>query len=128
MKNIIKIGLTLFIGIFILSGCQASVDDETNNKYTKKAEDIIQLINEGDHDQLTDSFDKTMKEAIQSEDISQIADIVVKAGEFRSFTKSTTTKKDGYITVITMAKYDKATITYTISFNEKDEVSGLWLK
>ncbi|MEG0256167.1 MAG: DUF3887 domain-containing protein [Vagococcus sp.] len=128
MKKIVKICLFLCVGLFIFTGCKSKVDSETSDKYTKKAESIIQLINEGDNEKLNDSFDSTMKEGMTPDKYNQIADIIVNAGEFRSFTKSTVSEKDDKVSVITMTKYDKATITFTISFNKEDKVAGLWLK
>lgn len=128
MKKTVKICLFLWIGLFIFTSCKSKVDSETSDKYTKKAESIIQLINEGDNEKLNDSFDSTMKEGMTPDKYNQIADIIVNAGEFRSFTKSTVSEKDDKVSVITMTKYDKATITFTISFNKEDKVAGLWLK
>jgi len=54
--------------------------------------------------------------------------IIEKADTFEKIEKQSIEEKDGLYTVILVAKYSKEQRTYIITYNDKEEIAGLFIK
>lgn len=128
MKNFIRLFLSLIV-IFVLVACSGEkVDDEIAQQYIDKAEIAIVLLTDKNYDELRKLFNSEMKAGLTEAELKQLEPFIEEAGSFSNIDKSSV-EKDGehYVTVLS-AKYSNDTLIYTISFNENDEISGLFVK
>lgn len=119
------LSITTIIG---LAACGEKIDDETADKYVSKAEEVVSLLNDKQYDDLRAMFDATMKEELTDTELKQLAPYIEEAGHFETIDKSSVERDDPYYVVILSVKYSNDTLIYTISFNENDEVSGLFVQ
>ncbi|WP_429949591.1 DUF3887 domain-containing protein [Enterococcus sp. AZ101] len=129
MKKVLSSVITILIGMTILTACGEKVDQETSNKMTAKAEEIVTLINDGNYDKASESFSDKMLEQLNRADFEKaIAPVLEKSGPFETIDKSTVEKKDNFYVVVLVAKYEKEKRVFTISINEKEKIEGFFIK
>lgn len=104
------------------------VDDETAQDYITKAESVINLLNNKQYDELIALFDDNMKAGLTENELVKLEPFIEEGGEFEKIDKSSVEKDNGIYVAVLTANYSNATRIYTISFNENDEVSGLFVK
>src|SRR5690625_2881222 len=100
----------------MLSACGGNkVDDATAEKYKKKAEEIIILLNEGDYETVYEMFDNVMKEGLPVAAMADLTPIIEESGKFEEIDKASVEEKDGIYTTVSRAKYSDKNRIYTIS-------------
>ena len=121
-----------FIGSLLVSlilvGCGNQVDDATAQKYSDKATSIVTKLNAGAYTDITKQFDATMKANLSATQLAEIQPTIEKSGTFKKIEKQSVEEKDGMTTVILVAKYQNDKRVYTISYNEENQISGLYVK
>ena len=131
------ISVISFIMIFtLLAGCSgAPLSDKFNEEEVKAAaENVVNLVNNGDAQSLGAISMPEMKEALNQETLGQIHEVLDKGGEFEKIESISVTGKkdketeDEYAVSIVKAKYGEKNFIYTISFNEAMELAGLYVK
>lgn len=129
MKTI-RIALLGIIMLMVLAACGGgNVDEATAEKYSSKAEEVITLLNNGHYDELYEMFDATMKTALPLENMAEVfTPVIEESGDFEKMNKSTVNEDDGLFITISSAKYSNKNRVYTITFNQDDEVAGLYVK
>lgn len=129
MKTI-RIALLGIIMLIVLAACGGgNVDEATAEKYSSKAEEVITLLNNGHYDELYEMFDATMKTALPLENMAEVfMPVIEESGDFEKMNKSTVNEYDGLFITISSAKYSNKNRVYTITFNQDDEVAGLYVK
>lgn len=128
MKKKLFVLLSVWV-VGLLSACGgASVDKPTAEKYSKKAEEVILLMNEGKYEEVHDQFDATMKESLSLTQMEDLTPILEQAGTFDKIDKTSVSEKDDHTIVVSVAKYSEENRVYTITFNEEDEIAGLYIK
>lgn len=105
-----------------------SVDQE-NDKYRRKAEQIVGLMALKQFDSVEDLFDATMKTALPS---SKLADVWAKleqsGGRFESIQgKSRIERQGSMIVTFVPAKWEHNELDVKIVFDSNNNVSGLWM-
>lgn len=129
MKKVISSMLTIVIGIMVLVACGEKVDQETTNKMTAKAEEIVTLINNGNYEKASDFFSDQLQGQLNKADFEKsVAPLLEKSGAFEKFDKSTVEKKDDFYVVVLVAKYEKDKRVFTISINDKEKLEGFFIK
>lgn len=115
--------------IFMLVACGGNkVDDETAEIYISKAEEIIGLLSENNYETVHAMFSDEMKLGLPVKDMEELTPVIEESGSFESIDKTSVEEDDGlYITVI-VAKYSNKNRIFTITFNENEEVVGLFIK
>ena len=115
--------------IFMLAACGGNkVEDSTAEIYITKAEGIIDLLNEGNYEAVHAMFGDGMKTGLPVEDMGELTPIIEESGSFEEIDKDSVEEDDGlYITVL-VAKYSDKKRVFTITFNDKEEVTGLFIK
>ena len=128
VKKIGKILVGLFVFSLILVGCGKKVDSEKTELYSKKAEETIQLLNEGKRDDLKEQFNAEMKEGMTEENFDTVETAIKEAGDFKQIEKSSVEEKDGIYITVTIAEYSKQKRVFTISYNDNEQIVGLFIK
>jgi|SRR5690625_2657559 len=115
--------------ILMLAACGGNkVEDSTAEIYITKAEGIIDLLNEGNYEAVHAMFGDAMKTGLPVEDMGELTPIIEESGSFEEIDKASVEEDDGlYITVL-VAKYSDKKRVFTITFNDKEEVAGLFIK
>lgn len=126
-----KICIT-FLGIVmlvVLTACGwSNVDDATVEKYSTKAEEVITLLNNGNYEEVHAMFDATMKTALPVTDMAEFTPILEESGTFESFHKSTVNEEEGFYITVMIVKYSNEDRVFTITFNDAEEIAGLFVK
>lgn len=118
-----------FMAILTLVACGGNtVDDSTSEKYISKAEEVVSLLNELNYKEVHEMFNEQMKTELPEEQMEELTPIIEESGDFEKIDKSSVEEKDGYYIVVLVAKYSDENRVFTISFDNKDEVAGLFIK
>ena len=126
-----KIALTMIsvLTVLVLVACGGNkVDDATAEKYITKAEEIVSLLNENNYKEVHAMFDEEMEKELPVDDMEELSPVINQSGEFEVIDKSSVEEKDGFFIVVLVAKYSEENRTFTVTFNDKDEVAGLFIK
>lgn len=123
------IAMVATILILMLAACGGTkVEDSTAEIYITKAEEVIDLLNAGNYEAVHAMFGDGMKTGLPVENMGELALIIEESGSFEEIDKASVEEDDGlYITVL-VAKYSDKKRVFTITFNEKEEVAGLFIK
>lgn len=130
LKKIVKVFFILLTGL-IVTACSSGgekVDEKTAKKYEAKAEDVVKNLNHQEYSKMIAQFDSKMKKSLTEEKLKELKPTIDEAGEYKSITKSSVEKIEEMYKVVLVTKYENAKLTYTISFNDKDQLSGLYVK
>lgn len=127
-----RIGLKVVIVITTLIALVAcggnKVDDATAEKYIAKAEEIVALFNKGAYGEIHVMFDEQMKTGLPEDEMEELAPIIEGSGDFEDIDKASVEELDGYYVVVLVANYSEEDRVFTISFNDQEEVAGLYMK
>jgi len=127
MRKILSVLLGALVALMLV-GCGSNVDDATANKYIEQAKTVVENLNNENYEDIQSQFDAKMKANLTTEQMAELAPIIEASGQFQEFDKQSVEEKDGYYTTILVAKYSEENRIYTISFNEQDEIVGLYIK
>ncbi len=132
-KKILSILLVLMV--FLVScGNQEKLSSENLEKYSALSQSAIENVANGDYDSFIGMCNDDMKNFIDEGQFKEITNLVNEKGEIVEFKE-----KDGIImkdkssgesikTIIQKVAQKDGESTYTISFNENDELSGFYVK
>src|SRR5690625_723959 len=128
MKKILlaKFRVVVMIGLVACGGNK--VDDSTSEKYISKAEVVVSLLNEGNYEEVYAKFDEEMKAGLPVNDMEDLTPIIEESGKFEKIDKSSVEEDDGYYVTVLVAKYSEENRVFTVSFNDKEEVAGLFIQ
>lgn len=121
----------MFISICVLvllAGCGSKVDDSTAQAYISKAEEVVQMLNNGEYESITEQFDDTMKASLSAEQLAEIEPLLTASGEFKAFDKQSVEEKDGMKIVVLIANYSEEKRIFTITYDANDKIAGLFIK
>lgn len=128
MKKVVLMMISV-ITVLALVACGGNkVDDATAEKYITKAEEIVSLLNEGNYTDVHAMFNEEMETGLPVSDMEELTPVIAQSGEFSEIDKASVEEKDGHFIVVLVAKYSEENRTYTLTFNDKDEVAGLFIK
>lgn len=116
------------LAVFALVACGNKVDEATAKKYTGKAEEVILLLSEGKYEEVHAMFNKEMEDALPVGEMDALTPLIEEAGKFEKINKASVEEKDGYYVTVTVAKYSKKNRIFTITFDENDNIAGLYVK
>lgn len=115
--------------ITLLVGCGGNkVDDPTSEKYIAQAKKIINLLNEEDYEGVHVMFDSEMEAGLSVENMQDFTPIIQDSGDFKEINKESIEERDGYYVTVLVAKYSNDNRIYTITFNNNDEIAGLYIQ
>lgn len=119
--------LSIIIVMF-LAACGSNVDDATSDKYISLAKDVVTSLNEGEYEEVHDQLSEEMKVGLPLEGLKESKAIFDQSGDFEKINKSSVEEKDDIYVVVLAANYSKENRIFTISFNEQEEIVGLYIK
>ena len=125
-----KMLLVMFsvVTMFVLAGCGNKVDEDVSEKYITNAEDIVSLLNDANYEEVHAMFDEDMKVGLPVEAMVELTPVIEQSGDFEKINKSSVEEKDGHYIVVLAANYSEENRVFTVSFNDQDEVVGLWIQ
>lgn len=129
MKKILfmVLGTVLLFGLVACGGNK--VDDATAEKYIGNGENIVSLLNKKDFEEVHAQFDDNMSEKLPVKGLEELTPIIEESGNFEKIDKSSVEEDDeGMYIVVLVAKYSEKKRVFTISFNDDEEVAGLYVK
>ena len=128
MKKVVLMMISV-VTVLALVACGGNkVDDATAEKYITKAEEIVSLLNEGNYTDVHAMFNEEMETGLPLNDMEELTPVISQSGEFVEIDKASVEEKDGHFIVVLVAKYSEENRTYTLTFNDKDEVAGLFIQ
>lgn len=124
-----KLLLVMFsvVAMFVLAACGNKVDEDISEKYITKAEEIVSLLNDANYEEVHAMLDDEAKEGLSEAAMEELTPFFKQSGDFEKINKSSAEEKDGNYTVVLAANYSEENRIFTISFNEQDEVTVLWI-
>ena len=127
MKRVMLVMLSAFV-MLVLVACGNTVEDTMSEKYITKAEDVVSLLNDADYKEVHGMLDEQMKVGLPEEAMEDFAPIFEQSGDFEKINKSSVEEKDGHYIVVLAVNYSEENRVFTITFNDQDEVAGLYVK
>ena len=140
-KWIIRIvGIVLILGIILYVCIKAFIPDVISiedskvfdqQKLIQKTEEVLKILDEGDYQQLISLCDEKMKKGLSQEKLSEAIDSLGERGAYEKMTSQNFVCVDGREKMATgevVALYQQRSVTYTISFNEDYQLTGLYMK
>lgn len=142
MKNMKKIKLRwasaicVIMALTILTGCSGGKLSEKFDEEEVKlaAENVINLVNSRDTESIRSISMPELKVALTDESLGKINEELDKSGEFEEIEKirisgqKDKNSEDEYAVTVVRTKYEEKNFIYTITFNEKMELAGLYIK
>jgi len=125
-----KLLLVMFsvVAMFVLAACGNKVDEDVSGKYIGKAEEIVSLLQDANYQEVHTLLDEEMKIGLPEEAMGDFSPIFEQSGDFEKVNKSSVEEKDGYYIVVLAVNYSEENRVFTITFNDQDEVAGLYVK
>lgn len=123
--------LTLISTMFVImvAACGGNkIDDEIAAKFTSQAEKTIQLLNENNYEEVHMMFTDEMKTELPVDDMEAFTPILDGVGQFEEIEKPSIEKQDDFYVTVTTAKYSDGKLIFTVTFNENEEIAGLFVK
>ena len=127
MKKLLTVLISSLI-LIMLAACGNKVDEATADKYIGQAKGVAEDLTDGNYEDVHAQFDATMKASLSTEQMAELDPLIEGSGSFEKFDKESIEEKDGNYTVVLVAEYSKENRVYTISFNGRDEIIGLFIK
>lgn len=128
MRKILMM-LVSILFVLILVACGGNkVDEATAEKYLAKAEEVILLLNDGDYEAVYEKFNAQMQAGLPVNKMEELRPIIEEAGSFEEISKASVEEKDGIHITVSQAKYSDQKRIYTISFDQNDNIAGLFIK
>jgi len=130
MKKLIAVCLSALLCAALLTGCGGGLSDAYDeDKVISLAHEVVTDLNSNDYDAVVAMMNDTMKAALPADKLSEAwAPVSEQLGAFDSFVKDATSEKDSIATIVVLAKYANANLTFTISFNTDLQLVGLYMK
>jgi PBP1b-binding outer membrane lipoprotein LpoB len=129
MKKLIKI-LLIVISIVLLGGCGAKKlsDNYSEDKLKAAAEAVINSLNNEKYDEIEAMISEDLKKQLTADKIKEVWNSLKSRGKYESISKIIFQEKKDYVVVVTVAKYEKGNIQFTLSFNKDMKLVGIYLK
>lgn len=118
-----------------LGACAAALPEGFSQEdVSVRARETVSLLNDRDYGAVVETFDATMKEALDEARLREAFDGPLdRLGAFADFKSEALAGKSDpkigeYAVAVLVCSYENGTATYTISINAEGEVCGLFIK
>ncbi|BDF03615.1 DUF3887 domain-containing protein [[Clostridium] hylemonae] len=136
-KFFAALGVLLLVGG--ITGCSRSQelpDDFDENEVKKAAEEVIDLVNAGEYEKLTEEkWNAQLKTALPAEKMSEeIQPVIEELGAFESIENEAVAggedkdTEQEFAVVVVKAKYEERKVQFTISFDKNMKTAGFFIK
>lgn len=94
----------------------------------QKAENVVDSMAKGNYKAATRDFDNAMTSTMSAETLAKLwTDLSRQAGAFKARTATREAKELGFETVFVTCRFDKLNLDLKVVFDNRQQVSGLWL-
>lgn len=132
----VTLAFTTILSAILLTTCSAPAlsADFNENEVKLLSQDVVSLLNAQDSKGLRAIFTEQMNTAITDDVFVQIYAAIEGGGKFEVIDNITvvgsTDKSTGeeFATAVVTAKYENKSFTYTITFNKKMQLAGLYYR
>lgn len=108
------------------NSCLSVSDQQTRNKIAKS---IIDDLSKEDYDGVMNYYDVGLKQNLPREKLQEVwLNIINTYGKFQQISSSNNIVREGYNQVISRVKFEKGSLTLELTFNQDDQVVGLFFK
>jgi len=136
-KFFAALGVLLLVGG--ITGCSRSQelpDDFDENEVKKAAEEVIDLVNAGEYEKLTEEkWNAQLKTALPAEKMSEeMQPVIEELGAFESIENEAVAggedkdTEQEFAVVVVKAKYEERKVQFTISFDKNMKTAGFFIK
>ena len=130
MRPFIRI-VSIIILCMMFTGCGATKlsDAFSEDKLKPSVETVIDNLNNEKYDEVIATGSQDLKSKLTAEKLKESWGMMKgKLGKFESINKEAFVGKDDSAVVIVNAKYEKGDVQFTISYNDKMEMIGIYMK
>lgn len=134
-KKLFAIAISIVLLLSFTACSSIAVSDKFDADEVRHAGEVaVDLINEGKTADAYENFDSVLKESLTAEEFVKAVDGVREGlGDFKSYTSAVVGTKDpntneDYASCVISAKYDKGNLEYSITYNDKLEIVGIYVK
>lgn len=117
-----------FMTILMLAACGSNVDEATSEKYITQGEEVVSLLNDLNYEEVHAMFDDHMATELPGDQMEDLTPVIEGSGDFETIEKSSVEEKDGLYVVVIAAAYSNEDRMFTITFNNDDDIAGLYIK
>lgn len=133
MKKFKILTLTAIVLLLVACGSKTKkMSDEDFNKYQKKSQAAISLVNERKTDEFIDLTEKSLgfKKEILEEAYKNLDENgkFVEFGDAKGIYEEDKNSGTIYYTILQKVKYEKKDILFRVSFNKDDKIVGIFFK
>lgn len=133
MKKFKILTLTAIVLLLVACGSKTKkMSDEDFNKYQKKSQAAISLVNERKTDEFIDFTEKSLgfKKEILEEAYKNLDENgkFVEFGDAKGIYEEDKNSGSTYSTILQKVKYEKKDVLFRVSFNKDDKIVGIFFK
>ncbi len=133
MKKFKILTLTAIVLLLVACGSKTKkMSDEDFNKYQKKSQAAISLVNERKTDEFIDLTEKSLgfKKEILEEAYKNLDENgrFVEFGDAKGIYEEDKNSGSTYSTILQKVKYEKKDVLFRVSFNKDDKIVGIFFK
>ena len=133
MKKFKILTLTAIVLLLVACGSKTKkMSDEDFNKYQKKSQAAISLVNERKTDEFIDLTEKSLgfKKEILEEAYKNLDENgkFVEFGDAKGIYEEDKNLGSTYSTILQKVKYEKKDVLFRVSFNKDDKIVGIFFK
>lgn len=133
MKKFKILTLTAIVLLLVACGSKTKkMSDEDFNKYQKKSQAAISLVNERKTDEFIDLTEKSLgfKKEILEEAYKNLDENgkFVEFGDSKGIYEEDKNSGSTYSTILQKVKYEKKDVLFRVSFNKDDKIVGIFFK
>lgn len=126
MKKLVVAGLSCFV----LFGCSQNLEASFNEEsLSKAATNVVQSLNNGQYDVITQTVSDDLQEALSPEVIeSAWTPLSENLGEYQGVIETQVVSNDDNATTIIIAEYENGKVQLTMTYNKDMELIGFYMK
>ena len=131
MKKLVSSLVLFVVSIALLCACGAAPLPEgmTEESVSALATQTVTALSEKDYTAVNDTLSQEMKDALASQPLADIwGPVSEKVGNFVEISSTKIGASKGFATAVVKAKYENATVQFTLSYNTDSELAGLYFK
>ncbi len=130
---VVPAALLLLAGMYMGNNDQPKLSSAEKNEVIIRAKNFIRRINRREYESCYSLFDGKLKESMTLEQMAQTFDRILDSiGSFEKFKGISVnlheSPEEDYVVCSIKCDYSLGSATYTISFNQKLEIGGLYIK
>lgn len=114
----------------MLGGCGAKKLSSaySEDKLKAASEEIINDLNNEKYDDVVAKLNKDLKKGLPASKLKEVWSNFKNLGKYDSISKMVFQEEKDCVVVVSIAKYEKGKVQFTLSFNKNMELVGIYMK